>query len=292
MDTHKGLNKGTGAVDSAIIGAGLGLRTPHIPEILASEADIPWFELLADNWLYQGGLNAAYRDAICERYPVVLHGVGLSLGATDVLDWDYLKSIKQLMLETGAHWYSEHASFSLHQGRHIPDLLPMPYTDEAIRHLAGRICQVQDFLQQPMLLENVSSYLQHDASYMDEASFFAAVVDEADCDILLDLNNLYVSHRNHAVDMQAYLKRLPADKIKQIHLAGFSVENDMVIDTHGSRVAEPVWQMYRQWLSDFPQALAIPAMIEWDNQVPDFSTLTQERDKICQIHAQHAVVAA
>ncbi|NRB37595.1 MAG: DUF692 domain-containing protein [Pseudomonadales bacterium] len=277
------------ATSTQIQGAGLGLRIPHIKHILSTEPDIPWFELQADNWLYAGGLTATLRSAICERYPVVLHGVGLSLGATDALDWDYLKAIKVLIKDTGAHWYSEHASFSKHQGRHVPDLLPLPYTEEAIRHLSERIMQVQDFLAQPLLLENVSSYIQYEDSDMDEGTFFSTVVKESGCDVLLDLNNLYVSAYNHGIDAEHFLQQLPAKSVKQIHLAGYSQQDEFLIDTHGSRVSEPVWDLYKTFLQVYE---SVPAMIEWDNNLPGFSRLNIERQKIVamQSHIKPSVL--
>ena len=181
----------------SLVGAGIGLRLPHVQEILAAgDTDIPWFEVLVDNWLVEGGLNKKMLLAISERYPLVFHSVGLSLGGLTPLDFNYLKQIKALKKETGALWYSEHASFSGNAELKVPDLLPLPYTQEAVTHLSQRITQVQEFMGERMLLENVSTYLSCQFNEMTEGEFIAAVAQEADCYLLLDINNAHVTAHN------------------------------------------------------------------------------------------------
>lgn len=258
-----------------ITGAGIGLRLPHVPQVLASEQSLaPWFELLVDNWLVDGGLNRAMLTELAERYPLVLHGVGLSLGGMSPLDWDYLKQIRQLKEDTGAIWYSEHASFSGNAHLKIPDLLPLPYTQEAVIHLAGRIRQVQDYLGERILLENVSTYLSCKFNEMNEVEFLAAVAEEADCYLLLDINNVFVTCSNLATDPEAFMAQIPAARVKQIHLAGFENKGDYLLDAHNNPVDERVWQMFSSFIAEHG---AIPSMIEWDNDLPSLERLLQER---------------
>lgn len=267
-----------------VSGVGVGLRTPHIPDILQQEPDIPWLELLADNWLAPGGLTRDYLLAISERYPVTLHGVGLSLGAVTPLDVDYLQRIKDLQQQTQAVWYSEHCSFSEVHGEHIPDLLPLPYTEEAIDHISERINLVQDVLGQPLLLENVSSYLEYPHSQLHEADFLNAIADKTDCHLLLDINNIYVTAFNQQKDPQAFLQRINTERIKEIHLAGFQVctdtdtqpPTDYLLDAHNHPVDNAVWELYRGTVDQMGN---IPTLIEWDSELPTLDILLTERSK-------------
>lgn len=264
-----------------IVGAGIGLRLPHVQQVLASKQNLaPWFELLVDNWLVDGGLNKAMLSELSERYPLVLHGVGLSLGGMTPLDWDYLKQIRQLKLDTRAVWYSEHASFSGNAHLKVPDLLPLPYTQEAVTHLAGRIRQVQDFLGERILLENVSTYLSCKYNEMNEAEFLAAVAEDADCHLLLDLNNVFVTCSNLATDVETFMQHIPASRVQQIHLAGFENKGDYLLDAHNNPVDERVWQMFSSFIAKHG---AIPSMIEWDNDLPSLERLLQERTQAALI---------
>lgn len=266
--------------DRCIAGAGMGLRIPHAATMLDNETDIPWVELLADNWLAEGGINRYLLDAITERYPCVLHGVCLSLGAIDPLDFAYLAKIKRLKQQTGAVWYSEHCSFSVHDGLQIPDLLPLPYTSEAVTHISSRIRQVQDFLGEQILLENVSSYLSQSQPEMSEGEFLAAVATETDCDLLLDINNAYVSEFNNQQSCVDLLSALPPERVRQIHLAGYENKGNFLLDAHNNPVSEPVWQHFKAYIAEHG---AIPTMIEWDNDLPDFARLHQEQQRIQNI---------
>lgn len=300
------------SIDSlAIAGAGVGLRTPHIGELLADvdaaepKLNIPWLELLADNWLSLdntplGGLNRELLDAVSERFPLTLHGVGLSLGSCGELDMQYLAGIKQLQRLTGAHGYSEHCSFSWENQRqhYAPDLLPLPYTDEAVMLLAKHIRQAQDFLGEPLLLENVSSYVQYEHSHLSEAEFINAVLNEADCQLLLDINNVYVTSHNetyaqapaqepssldhlHTQSLTRatqFLRQMPHHRVKEIHLAGHEsiVRDDhrFLLDTHNQPIGEAVWRLYQGYIAEQGPR---PTLIEWDSDLPALAQLDNER---------------
>jgi len=264
--------------------AGIGLRTQHINQILDQRVPVPWFELLVDNWLADGGLTQRYLDEIIERYPVTLHGVGLSLGGTEPLDFTYLGKIKALLQPQNQHnksenqplWYSEHLCFSQLQSHYSHDLLPLPYTDESVKHIANRIQQVQDFLGCQMLVENVSSYLEYKENALSEGDFINAIVEEADCNLLLDVNNFYVNQVNHGQDAMQQIKALPHHRVKEIHLAGFEDKQTHVVDAHNNPVADEVWSIYEKTL-----ALTGPVatLIEWDNDIPELDVLLNERQK-------------
>ncbi|NRD71972.1 DUF692 domain-containing protein [Shewanella sp. VB17] len=261
--------------EGSLVGAGIGLRLPHVQEILAAgDTDIPWFEVLVDNWLVEGGLNKKMLLAISERYPLVFHSVGLSLGGLTPLDFNYLKQIKALKKETGALWYSEHASFSGNAELKVPDLLPLPYTQEAVTHLSQRISQVQEFMGERMLLENVSTYLSCQFNEMTEGEFIAAVAQEADCYLLLDINNAHVTAHNLEQDIQAFMNSIPVERVKQIHLAGFHDKGDFLLDAHNHPVDKQVWQVFEHFIR---RNGAIPSMIEWDSDLPPLERLLQER---------------
>lgn len=255
---------------TSIHGVGIGLRTPHINPLLRQPDRIPWLEILSDNFIHQSGPDLRLLDAICTIYPVTLHGVNLSLGGTTPLDTDYLHALKQLAARTQAAWISEHACFC-HQGTdQSHDLLPLPYTMDTARHLAGRIRQAQDILGQRILIENVSAYLTYTLSEMSEGEFLAEVLQQADCDLLLDVNNLYVNQRNLDTDAMAFIRTIPQERVREIHLAGFADQGDILIDAHNNPVAEPVWALYQQTLHYFPDT---PTLIEWDNDIPPLPTL-------------------
>ena len=249
---------------------------PHVSEILETGPDVPWFEVLADNWMAPGGLNPALLEEICERYPVVLHSVGLSLGASDPLDMKYLERIRHLQQITGAQWYSEHCSFSVHQGQYFPDLLPLPFTEEAVAHVSQRIRQVQDFLGERMLLENVSSYLQSPDNQMSEAEFIGAIAESADCLLLLDINNCFVSEYNNGESAQDFLRSVPLQRVRQVHLAGHENKDNYLLDAHNQPVAAPVWDLFAEFLELYAP---VPTLIEWDHDIPALEVLLQERQQ-------------
>ncbi|PCI44210.1 MAG: hypothetical protein COB51_10530 [Moraxellaceae bacterium] len=262
-----------------ISGAGIGLRIPHIHDILAGQndqaiANIPWFEIVVDNFLVEGGFNRTALRAISERYPLIFHGVALSLASLNPLNLDYLKAIKSLKDETGAEWYSEHLSFSSSGSSHFPDLLPLPYTEETIAHVSERIVQVQDIMGERMLIENISSYVSCQFNEMSEGEFIAEIVQRADCHLLLDINNAYVNSVNFGEHLGDYLSRIPASAVKQIHLAGFTDKDDFLLDAHNNPVTDEVWKVYAAFIRDNGP---IPSMIEWDSDLPPLDTLLKER---------------
>ncbi len=261
----------------ALGGTGVGLRGPHVPRILADQPPVPWFELLTDNHLAPGGVFRFQADAIAERYPVALHGVGMSLGGTDPLDMTYVDAVVALARRVGALHVSEHLAFTAHGGRHSHDLLPMPWTVEALDHLAGRIHQVQDRLGEPLLIENISAYLAYADADFTEAGFLRALCDRTGCNLLLDVNNVYVNAVNHGTDAQAFLDALPWDRVREIHIAGHQKRGELLIDTHGAPVCNEVVALFRQVAPRAPDALVL---LEWDTQLPDWDTLWRHAQDI------------
>lgn len=261
---------------SPISGVGLGLRSPHVNEILTELPDIPWFELLADNYLVEGGMIPLQLEKICQHYSVTFHSVGLSLGSVDPLNLNYLAKLKNLMQQHEISWLSEHCCFTSVEGFHSHDLLPIPYSEESLHHMVARITQVQDFLGEQILIENVSSYMKFAGSTLDEVDFISEVAEQADCLLLIDVNNIYVNHVNQGVDVGKYLTRLPYDRIKEVHLAGFDERENYILDAHNNPVAEPVWKIFEKLIRYIPD---VPTLIEWDNDIPSFQRLKEEASK-------------
>lgn len=259
-----------------IQGAGLGLRSSHYQEIFETKPDVPWFELLTDNYMADGGLPILRAEQIREHYPVTLHGVGMSLGSTDPLNMDYLSRLKQLIHRLEPSYVSDHIAWVSVDGKYTHDLLPLPYTQEALEVISNNINQAQEFLGRRLLVENPSSYLTFINDEMSEWEFIQNVVKNTDCELLLDINNIYVSSQNHNFDPYHYLSQIPAHKVKEIHLAGYEKKEHYLFDTHGYQVQPPVWDLYRAALERFG---SVPTLIEWDTDVPDFHTLRAEAAK-------------
>lgn len=255
------------------LGFGLGLRPNYYEEILIKKPDLDWFEILTENYLIPGGKPLYYLDRIREHYPIVMHGVSLSLGSTDPLDWDYLKQVKELAFRVQPVWISDHLCWTGVHGLNIHDLLPVPYTTQAIKHIVSRIHQIQDFLQRPLLIENVSSYLTYKQSEMSEWDFILEIVKQSDCYLLLDVNNIYVSSFNHGFNPMDYINSMPVGKVAQIHLAGHTNHGDYIIDTHNAPVIEPVWSLYEATIQRFGP---VSTMIERDDNMPEFDELLAE----------------
>jgi len=256
------------------LGFGLGLRTVHFQHVLEHRPAVDWFEVLTENYMVPGGKPRYYLRAIREHYPVVMHGVSLSIGSVEPLDMDYLRQLKALAAEVQPEWVSDHLCWSSLGAWNSHDLLPMPYTEEAILHVAERVQRVQEFLGRQILLENVSSYLNYtDSGNMTEWEFYVEVCRRADCLQLFDVNNVYVSARNHDFDPMAYLEHMDPARIYQFHLAGHTDYGDYVIDTHDQDIADPVWALYREALKLFGP---VSTMIERDDRIPDFNTLYGE----------------
>ncbi len=256
-----------------ISGFGLGLRKDHYAEILDGHPAVDWFEILTENYLVPGGKPLHYLDRICERYPVVMHGVSLSIGGYDPIDFDYLKQVDALARRCNARWISDHLCWTGLDGVNAHDLLPLPYTGEAVRHVAARVRLVQDFLGRQILLENVSSYIGYRCSEMSEWEFLGAVADEADCLILLDVNNIHVSAVNHGFDPREYLHAIDARRVRQIHLAGHQDFGDYIIDTHDAPIVDAVWSLYGDTIRHCGD---VPTMIERDDNIPPLSVLLDE----------------
>ncbi len=269
-------NENVKPVSGCLSGTGVGLRSPHINEILRERPAIPWFELLADNHLVEGGLIPLQLDEICQHYPVTFHSVGLSLGSVDPLDLNYLSKLKKLMQQYEISWLSEHCCFTSFDGFHSHDLLPIPYSEESLFHIVKRISRTQDFLGKQILIENVSSYMSFAESTLDEVDFISEVARQSDCLLLIDVNNIYVNHINQGVDVIQYIDRLPYERIKEIHLAGFDDRGDYILDAHNNPVAQPVWQLYEKLIQHVPD---VATLIEWDNDIPSLQRLMEEANK-------------
>ncbi|WP_341677477.1 DUF692 domain-containing protein [Niveibacterium sp. SC-1] len=270
-------------------GFGLGLRPPHYRAILELGAGVDWLEIVSENFMAEGGPSLWHLDRIRERYPVVMHGVSLSIGGEDPLDQDYLAALERLAERCEPLWISDHLSWSNQGGTQLHDLLPLPWTAEALAHVSGRVQQVQERLKRPLVLENVSAYLGFRASEMGEAEFLRALVQRTGCELLLDLNNLHVSASNLGFDAQAYLETLPANAVRQIHLAGHEAGEHALIDTHDRAVADPVWAVYARALALFGP---VATMIERDDAIPPLPELLGELGRARALAAEHAHRAA
>ncbi|MBM3622644.1 MAG: DUF692 domain-containing protein [Alphaproteobacteria bacterium] len=261
---------------------GLGLRHQHYQEIADQPGQVDWFEALSENYMVAGGRPLVWLDRIRRDYPMVLHGVSLSIGASDPLDLDYLAQLKALAARVEPRVVSDHLCFTGHAGINLHDLLPLPYTEEALAHVATRVARVQDFLGRRILLENVSSYVRYAESQLSEWEFLAALSERADCDILLDVNNIYVSAFNHEFDPRAYIAAIPPARVKQIHLAGHSHMGTHIIDTHDHPVIDDVWTLYAEALRRFGP---VPTMIERDDDIPPYADLVAELERARRIAA-------
>jgi len=258
------------------LGIGIGLRTVHFGHILKEWPKIDWFEALSENFLDTGGRPVWVLDQVAERYPVVLHGVSLSIGSTDALDRAYLAKLKALCDRTKARWVSDHLCWTGVMGRNSHDLLPMPYTEEALRHTIGRVKQVSDVLERPLVLENPSSYVEFAASTLTEWEFLARLAEEADCGLLLDVNNVYVSSVNHSFDPKDYIDAIPAERVVQYHVAGHTNKGTHILDTHSDHALPEVWELYRRaWARTGKTA----TLYEWDEDIPAFDVVHAEAKK-------------
>lgn len=258
------------------LGFGLGLRTDHYDALLADNPRVDWLEALSENYLVPGGKPLHYLDRIRAKYPMVMHGVSLSIGSSDPLDFDYLRSLKNLADRIEPAWISDHLCWTGCASRNLHDLLPLPYTEEALEHVAGRVRAVQDFLGRQILLENVSSYVEFRQSEMSEWEFLCEIARRADCLILLDVNNIYVSAFNHGFDAKRYIDAVPAERVRQIHLAGHSNCGTHIIDTHDAAVIDEVWSLYGYAIRRLGP---VATMIERDDHIPPLTELEAELDR-------------
>jgi uncharacterized protein (UPF0276 family) len=278
--------------------AGIGLRAPHYREVLRELPTVGWLEVHSENYFSRGGQGLHFLEQAREHYPISLHGVGLSLGSADGLSRDHLRSLKALVDRVSPVLVSDHLCWEMIGGRHLNDLLPLPYTEEALAVVCDHVAQTQELLRRQILVENVSSYLQFRDSSIPEWEFVAQVAARTGCAILLDVNNIYVSSVNHGFDPLRYLDAIPPEAVQEIHLAGFDrvrldVGGEVLIDTHGRQVAGPVWNLYGEALS---RVGPVPTLIEWDTDVPALSVLAGEAEKAQAIldewmEAPHALAA-
>lgn len=252
------------------LGVGIGLRTAHYQEILSRWPAIDWFEVLSDNFMHTRGRPLEILDRIAERYPLVMHGVSLSIGSTDPLDWDYLRELKALRDRIGARWVSDHLCWTGVSGRNTHDLLPLPLTEESLLYTAKRLREVQDFLEAPFVLENPSTYAAFSCDALPEWEYLKNLVELSDSGILLDVNNVYVSAKNHGFEPEQYLSGLPMDRVVQIHVAGHTDHGSHAIDTHIGPVPDPVWKLLARARELGADA---PVLLEWDAEIPPFDVV-------------------
>ena len=265
------------------LGHGVGLRTTHFPRVLDGTARVDWFEAISENFMIDGGRPLAVLERARASGPVVLHGVSLSLGSTDPLSESYLRALRALVDRVAPAWVSDHLCWGSVGGHYAHDLLPLPYTEEALAHVIDRVRIVQHRLARQILIENVSSYLTFAHSAMPEWEFLAAVAEGADCGILLDVNNVYVSAVNHGFDAERYVRALPIDRIGQIHLAGHSQQGTHLLDTHDGHVAPAVWDLYRLAVRRCGQ---VSTLIEWDDRIPEWAVLCAEAKRARAVEAE------
>ncbi|WP_226623677.1 DUF692 domain-containing protein [Alloyangia pacifica] len=267
--------------------AGVGFKSAHFDE-LADPGAVSWLEVHAENYMVEGGPRLAMLDDLRARFPISVHGVGLSIGGEGPLDPAHLARLKRLIDRVRPAQFSEHLAWSTHEGSYFSDLLPLPYTEATLARVAAHVDEVQQRLGLRMLLENPSSYLVFEESTLSETGFLAEVARRTGCGLLLDINNVFISASNLGTSAQAYLKDYPVDLVGEIHLAGYAEEDDgqggpLLIDTHGAPVADPVWALYAELISRIGPR---PTLIEWDNDVPDFPTLEAEAARAAQVMAQ------
>jgi uncharacterized protein len=270
-------------------GIGIGLRVPHYQHILSKKPVVDWFEIISENFMVDGGRPLHVLDQILEQYRVVQHGVAMYFGSADKLNREHLKKLKALVKRTKTPWLTDHLCWGSVDGRYTHDLLPMPYTHEAARITAQKIREVRDYLEVPIAVENVSSYAEFHVSEMTEWEFLTEVVEKADCGILLDVNNIYVSAMNHNFNPYDYINNVPHHRVAQFHIAGHSKYRKYVLDTHDHPVIDPVWKLYARAI----QLVGPTAtLLEWDAHIPSFDEVHHEALKANQFVAQHTASAA
>jgi uncharacterized protein (UPF0276 family) len=273
---------------------GVGLRGKHYQEVIEKNYEIPWLEVHSENFFAKGGVSLQVLERVREKYPLSFHGVGLSLGSADGLDKEHLKKLKNIVDRFKPGLVSEHISWSNIGGTTLNDLLPLPYTKESLRCLVDNIKHMQDFLGQKILVENPSSYLEYDDSDMTEWEFINNTIEQSGCGLLLDVNNIYVSCKNHEWDVNKYIENIPYSAVGEIHLAGFEEKKiegkSILIDTHGDKVFKDVWDLYKQVINLSGDT---PTLIEWDTNVPDLQVLLHEAEKAQKImdesEGEHAI---
>jgi uncharacterized protein (UPF0276 family) len=270
-------------------GVGLGLRVPHYRHILENKPTCDWFEIISENFMVDAGRPLEVLDRILEQYRVVQHGVGIYFGSAEPLNRDHLRRLKRLVKRTQTPWLSDHLCWGSVDGRYTHDLLPMPYTREAARNTARKIREARDFLETPICVENVSSYAEFHVSEMTEWEFLSEVVEFADCGILLDVNNIYVSSQNHGFDPLDYVNNVPHHRVGQIHIAGHSKFERFLLDTHDHPVLDPVWKLYERAIELVGHTATL---LEWDDRIPSFDEVHHEALKANRYLESNRAVAA
>ena len=258
-------------------GVGIGLRRPYYDEILTTERALDWLELVPENFMRSGGWVDRVLDAARERWPIVPHGVSLDIGGPDPLDREFLSAVRAFCKRVGSPWFSDHVCYSALGGVELHDLLPLPFSREAVRHVARRVGRVQRAVGVPFLLENPSYYAVMPGSEMDEAAFLCEILAQAGCGLLLDVNNVYVNAQNHGYDARRFIERLPLDRVGYVHVAGHTPYADLIIDTHAAPVCEPVWALYRFTMARLPAGT--PTLVEWDQDIPSLGAVCDEADR-------------
>jgi len=267
---------------------GIGLRVPHYEHILSKKPACNWFEIISENYMIDGGRPLHILEKIMEQYRVVQHGVSMYFGSAEKLNREHLKRLKTLVRRTKTPWLSDHLCWGSVDGSYSHDLLPMPYTFEAAKITAQKVREVRDFLEIPVAVENVSSYAEFHVSEMTEWEFLNEVVERADCGILLDVNNIYVSSQNHSFDPMDYVNSIPAEHVAQIHIAGHTKYEKYILDTHNDRVIDPVWTLYARAIE---RCGPTPTLLEWDADIPSFTEVHKEALKARRFLAEHAVAS-
>ena len=255
------------------LGVGIGLRIPHYHHILSKKPVVDWFEIISENYMVDAGRPLAVLDQICEQYEIVQHGVAMYFGTAKRMNRDHMKKLKRLVKRTKTPFLSDHLCWGSVDGTYTHDLLPMPYTFAAAKKTAENVREVQDYLEIPICVENVSSYAEYHASEMSEWEFLSEVVEQADCGILLDVNNIYVSSQNHSFDPYDYLNGVPHDRVGQMHIAGHSKFEKYILDTHDHPVLDPVWKMYEHAIK---KCGPTNTLLEWDAHIPSFEQVHAE----------------
>ncbi len=269
----------------APLGYGLGLRPVYFDEIMSTRPPVDWFEIISENYMVEGGRPLSMLERVRADYPVAMHGVSMSLASTDPLDFDYLSRLQALIERVEPAWVSDHVAWTGVHGLNLHDLLPIPYTRESLEHIVERICRVQDYLKRQLVVENASTYVSFVASEMSEQEFVREMAERADCLLLLDINNVFVSSFNHGFDADAFIDAIPAERVVQFHMAGHTDKGTHRVDTHDQPVCDEVWTLYERARRRFED---VSAMIERDDNFPPFSELLEELQRMRDIDARLA----
>ncbi len=271
------------------LGVGLGLRTVHYAHVVEAQPEVDWFEILSENYMQTQGRPLEWLDAIADRYPIAMHGVSMSIGSTDPLDRAYLTELRALRDRVRARWVSDHLCWTGVGGKNTHDLLPMPYTEEALRHTIRRVRTVQEVLERPLVVENPSSYVEFRSSTMTEWEFLSRLAEEADCGLLLDVNNVFVSAFNHGFDPRTYVDAVPADRVVQYHLAGHTHHGTHILDTPSDHAVRGVWDLYARACR---RTGNVATLYEWDEDIPPFEVVHAEAKKAAAFRARSLARAA